>query len=287
MKYTNVYGLPEAFVNAVKRDPYTNKADISVTQLTNPPRQYWLNKRHKDEIVVDVSSRIWALFGTSVHSILEKSTEDNAMVEERMIVDSNGWTVGGKPDYFDETKIQDWKVTSAWTLMNDEHKPEYVAQLNFYNYLLNQHSFTDIKWLENVLILRDWSKTKARTEKNYPPVQIEVVQQELWRIHDTKKLLDERVSLIQSCESLDDKGLPLCSKEERWHKQDKWAVKKTGNKKASKLCDTEAEAAELVSKKWRGVDIIEFREAEDQRCLNYCDVCQFCDFWQSKYGNAE
>ena len=64
MKYTNKFNLPESIVNAVKRPSYSRgKSTISVTQLINSPQIVALREKHSDDIEVDVSDQVWALFG--------------------------------------------------------------------------------------------------------------------------------------------------------------------------------------------------------------------------------
>ena len=285
MKYTNKLGLPQAIVNAITNDSYKSGSDCSVTQLTNSPRQFWLKKRHDNDIEVDVSSRIWALFGTSVHHVLDASADENAHTEERLYVEVEGWKIGGKPDYFDEEKLQDYKVTSVWTVMFDSNKRDYVVQLNIYNYILSQHSYTSIKCLENVFILRDWHESQAKRDSAYPQANVHVVQQELWRVHDTVKLITERVKLFQAHENTPDEQLPLCEPEERWAKQDKWALKKEGRKSAIKVCDSAEEANALLGQKHKGADSIEFRPGGDVKCQNYCDCKDFCSYYKENYTN--
>jgi len=70
---TNVHGLPDAFVNAIKNDPYTGGGDISVTKLIDSPRRRVLGKKFKDLVVVDVSEMTWALMGQCMHTVLERA----------------------------------------------------------------------------------------------------------------------------------------------------------------------------------------------------------------------
>lgn len=65
----------------------------------------------------------------------------------------------------------------------------------------------------------------------------------------------------------------MCTDEERWHKPDKWAVKKPGNKRALKLHDTREAAMAHAGTTLE----VEYRPGEDTKCLKYCSVAQFCD----------
>lgn len=76
MKLTNKHNLPKAFYRAVKNDTYSKgDADYSSTGLLTPPQQAALRKLHSEDVVEDVSDRVWAIMGTSVHAILEQSAK--------------------------------------------------------------------------------------------------------------------------------------------------------------------------------------------------------------------
>ena len=120
MRYTNKANLPEPMVKALTFDDYDyDKAgDISITGLITPPRIRQLMKRHDDEIVVDVSDRIWLLLGNSVHIILERMQLKNVLQEERLSTEIKGWQVTGKPDLLDQmAALTDYKVTSTWSVI--------------------------------------------------------------------------------------------------------------------------------------------------------------------------
>lgn len=73
--YTNKHNLPESYVNAVKVDKHRVYGDISVTQLIDSPQIRVLRRQHDE--VVDVKDMLWALFGTALHSVLERSEQDS------------------------------------------------------------------------------------------------------------------------------------------------------------------------------------------------------------------
>jgi hypothetical protein len=71
MKLTNKHNLPDVFVKAVQNDGYSSTGDISTTTLVDAPQIRVLKQQH--EIVMDVSEMLWALLGTAMHNILERS----------------------------------------------------------------------------------------------------------------------------------------------------------------------------------------------------------------------
>ena len=87
------------------------------------------------------------------------------------------------------------------------------------------------------------------------------------------------------CEALSDSELPLCTPEERFNSGDKYAVMKKGRKTAMRVLDSleDAEAWKHAS----GGEYIDVRKGEDKKCIDYCSVCKFCDYWQENYGGNE
>lgn len=281
MIYTNNLNLPDAFVNAVKLHEHDIDSDISITQITNPPRQFWLKKRHYDEITVDVSDRIFSLYGSSVHYILQKYAPKDVFTEERLKIDMNGWVLSGQPDLFTEHVIQDWKLTSVYVLVFDTNKDEYVWQLNGYNYLAQMNGFTGIKKLQNIFLLRDWSRSKALADPCYPQHSVELIDQPIYPISEVEQWLSDRVWQFQGHKDTPDDQLPECTPDERWHKPDSWALRKKDRKTAIKVCQIEAQAQDLLATKYKGADSIEYRPGEDIRCGRYCDCREYCGYYKS------
>ena len=121
MNLTNLHGLPDAFVNAVKNDSYKGGGDISVTKLIDSPRRRVLNRQFKEFVVEDVSERVWSLMGQAVHTVLERAGT-SAMVEERLYMDVHGWKLSGQFDRLDlvDKTLQDWKLTSVFKASGSE-----------------------------------------------------------------------------------------------------------------------------------------------------------------------
>jgi hypothetical protein len=284
MKLTNKHGLPEAFVRFLHSDKYSRgKADISVTTLIDAPRINKLREWHKDDIEMDVSDRLWALLGTAAHHILEHAEQPDVVTEERMYHKVYDWVVSGavdvqqyKPD--GTVNIVDYKVCSAWSVMND--KPEWERQLNCYAYLVRKTKQLPISGLQICAILRDWNRRKAETEANYPDSPVVMVDVELWDQDIQDQYIEQRVILHKDAQErfYFAEPLPLCTDEERWTKPSKWAVMKNGRKSAVKLFDDERHA-ELFIETQKSADAlyIEHRRGEHTRCEgNYCGVAQFC-----------
>jgi hypothetical protein len=128
MKITNKSGLPQTLVNVMERDPYTRGgARLSVTQLIGSPRISILRARHDHEMETDVTDGIWSMMGRAMHSLAEAGADAAHIAEERIHTTVLGWTLSGGIDLQilrdGVVAIEDYKVTSAWAVMND--KPEW------------------------------------------------------------------------------------------------------------------------------------------------------------------
>jgi hypothetical protein len=272
---TNKLGLPAPIVRAVERDPYNRgRSDFTVTQLVGPPRLRVLRKRHSAEISEDVADRIYSLIGQSVHTILERAAMEGALAEKRLYMDIDGYTIGGQLDHyvFIEGVLSDYKVTSQ---LADLEKPDWLMQLNFLALLLAHNGYAVHK-LEIAAIFRDWSKTRAKADPDYPQLPVALAPFPLWTQDHALSELKERIRIHVEAES----ELPLCTDEERWYRAAQWAVVKPGNKKATALHPlrgmAEADAAN------RGKQyIVEQRPGVNVRCENYCEAADFCTQWQA------
>jgi hypothetical protein len=288
MKYTNKHNIPIEIIRAVENDNYSKGNSVkSITGLLQPPKISILSEEHKDTLTVDISDRIWILLGQSVHTILERANEgkEDTMTEERMFADVNGWTISGQTDSISlkDNTLKDYKVTSAWTVMNalKDEKPEWVEQLNCYAWLARENTDIKIDKLNIVAISRDWSKPQyERSGGDYPPAPVTVVNIPLWSEEDQLKFIKDKVTLHQEAEAeyLISGTLPDCSDAERWKRNDTFRVVKEGRKSAVRVLPSEKEAEKYISshKDKDNLDI-EVAIGKPIRCESYCHVAEFCD----------
>ena len=127
-------------------------------------------------------------------------------------------------------------------------------------------------------MFRDWSKIQALTNPNYlSKKQVAVLDVNQWGLLVTTDYILSRIAAFKAAENLDDSELPECTSDERWQRPDKYAVTRLGNKKASKLCDSEDQANEWISNANPKMKYeITFRPGEPIRCKYYCEVNKFC-----------
>ena len=277
MNLTNEMELPAPFVRfAVSRMSTVPPQHLSVTRLIGPAWLRALQIRHWDEIEQDVSDMVWALFGTSVHDLLERFSSESELVEERIQIELDGQIISGQPDVLaiDSGVLSDWKVSSAWSIVLGT-KPEWEAQLNLYAYGLRQAG-RNVTAIQNVVFIRDWSRTQALRSADYPQAMVQVVPLDLWPQAKVEAFIRERLAA-----HADPKP---CSDVERWTRKGTWAVMKEGRKTAVRVFEDEKQAEELAAQdeKYR----VEHRPGAEVRCQSYCPVSQFCEEWK-KGGSDE
>lgn len=286
MILTNKLGLPEQIVNAIRQDDYNNYGTYSATTLLKDPKEIILFQRHKDEIVEDASERVYSLLGTSVHYILEKTKEgENQFKEERLYWNVGGDTISGKFDFYDmaEEMLGDYKVTTIYKyLMHDTEN--YKFQLLVYAWLLRKNGFP-CKGGRIYQIFRDWQRSKAKFDKSYPQAPVNVIE---FYFNDDdfdlieKKIID-KLNTVNICKELSDDDIPICSKENRWATDDKFAVMKNGRKSALRVLNSRIDAENWMRE--NGGNYIQERPAESRKCIDYCSCCEFCNFWKMNYSN--
>lgn len=296
MNYTNELNLPQPFVDAVKsRHVYKSKR-YSVTEVLSGTCEAILKRRHDSEITDDVSQRIWALFGTAVHKVLEMAQATDTQLQEQWFsvpVGGLGYELSGIFDLYDDATgtVTDWKTTSCWTVIFGDFE-KWRKQTLAYCWMLRKYGF-DAHRGKVVALLRDHSMRKAKTEKGYPPHPVFTIEWEFTE-KDFKEIESDILwwfSEVAHEETVEDDYLEPCSPEQRWHKPDKWAVMKKGQKRAVKLYENEKDARVRAMNENRRADMndlyyVEFREGEDTRCQSYCGVAQFCPYGQKYFQES-
>jgi hypothetical protein len=280
MKITNKLNLPAGFVKAATAEKHNTPGTLSATTLIQGLKQIILMDRHWEELEDDGSDRIWAIFGSAVHSLLA-SEGKYEFTEQQMAYKIGGITVTGTIDNYDMQNgvICDYKSAPV-NKIQFKNFIDWYLQGMIYAWLLVKNNFP-VKKCRFIALLKDHSKTEALRDSQYPaaPVYIyefPVTQKELFKIGI---FIKNKVEEYQRCISLKDNDIPPCSSEERWEKQPKFAVMKNGNKRAVKLFDRKEDADLLAGVKGEK-HYVEFRRGESVRCRSYCLCKKFCNFYQ-------
>jgi hypothetical protein len=268
--------LPSAFVNIAKEEHERKDKHYSVTEILNGTREILLKRRHWDELTEDVSDMIWAIWGSAVHKLLEEHDKES-MTELKMKYEiRDGYYLTGQCDLYNVNQytIEDYKTASVWKIVNSDFE-DWRKQGLMYAWLgvKNGYIVNEVKFYA---LLKDWSVSKARYDKNYPQQAIftysfKVDTAALREIEDWVRLKFE--DLIINEDTLDSE-LPVCTEKERWTTPTKWAKMKEGRKRAVKLYDKKVEVEEPY--------YIEERKGEDKKCESYCLVNGKCSYWKEK-----
>lgn len=282
MRITNQLHLPQPIVDAVRNDPYSRgAADYSITGLLRPPRIAQLEREYDSELEEDASDRIWSLVGQVVHGILERA-ERTAMAEKRLYADIAGKKISGQLDRFVviDKKLQDYKFITTWKIKDGVPK-EYEEQQNCYAWLLRQNSY-EVAQSELVCILRDWNRSAAMRQEDYPPHHVSILAVRLWPNEEVETFIRHRIQLHESAGDI----LPLCNGEERWATPDVFAVMAPGRKRAIRLYEKESDALQHVISFPDANYYIDHRPGEfGKRCsMGYCPVSRFCSQFKEHNG---
>ena len=222
MKYSNKHNLPQSLYDAIVNDQYDFKNDkdkFSVTTLISPPKIVQLKIRHDNETTEDIADMAWILLGQSVHSIMERIDDnDDRVIEKRLNEKIGNATISGKIDLYENGIIQDYKVTSVYTIIyHPRGKKEWIEQQNIYAWLYRKAGY-DVEGLRILAILRDFSKSKAKFTKNYPKIPFQVIDLPLWDMEETEEFIKEKVAMQRKYQDMKDDEIPCCEKEDRWAK---------------------------------------------------------------------
>jgi hypothetical protein len=274
MIITNKYNIPANIARYMMSQTSRPSPDvIRVTALIAPPLMRHLMLTKWSEITVDISEYFWMIYGTGVHAILERAGTETAMLEIRHSITVGNIIVSGQTDWYDEGAIIDNKTTSVWAAKFGA-KSEWEKQLNVYAHLWRQNGYP-VASLGIYAFYRDWVKPKTYRDHDYPEIPFQAFDIPLWDAEKARIYVAQRVALH---------SLPPeeCTKEEKWHKPDIWAVKKKGNKTAISggLCTSENDAYAVVAKQKNKCEV-EYRPGGNTRCQIYCQVRSVCPYTMS------
>ncbi len=287
MIVSNNLNLPAAFVHAVSTERHNAPHCYSATTLNKGAKEIVLTDRHYDEITVDASEQIWAVWGTAVHALLESEKDDNFHEERFKVAVGNSW-VTGQVDSYDMERgiINDWKTASVWKVQFADFA-DWRAQGLTYAWLLTK-SGLEVKKCRFVALLKDHSKTKAKHDASYPQSPVYVYEFDVTEkdLAETEARIIAKVTEIENAYKLGDDDIEPCTLEERWADGEKYAVMKNGRKTALKLFDNQQDA-EAYAGELGNSHYVEHRPAVSRKCADYCACCEFCNFYKSLHGGAQ
>ena len=286
MIITNRFNLPTAIYNVIANDNYKRgRSGYSVTEVINSPRIVHLTRHFADEIEEDAMDRIWSVFGSAVHHLMETHASDEGFTEERYYVNILDRVIGGQIDAYNNKTITDYKVTSVWSIIGNK-RGDWEKQQNMYAYIMNQNGIP-VEKIQIACFLRDWSKGQAQRGGDYPPLPFMVVPLRLWSVEEQEAYLYERVQELIINEPVASDPFYECSAEEMWEKPTTYAVTKEGSTRATKLCNSVSEAEEyILNSKVKNQSIIP-RKGARLRCMDYCTCSKVCTLYQKYSAKGE
>jgi hypothetical protein len=289
LKITNNQNLPEGIVRAVDTERH-NKSDkhLSATTLLKGMKEIILTQRHWDELTDDAADRMWAIFGTAVHALLETEGEHEFTECDIEVPLAQGVTITGKIDNYNMESgvITDYKTASVWKVIMKDFE-DWRMQGLIYAWLLSKNKFK-VTRCRFIAILKDQSKSKAKLDKEHPQSPVHVYEFPITaaELNEAEAYVNSRLSEYLKCLDKPDDEIPPCADKERWASETGYAVKKQGNKRAVRVLPAKAEADAMAAKLGAG-HYVETRPGESRKCAAYCICCDFCNFYNSFVKNNE
>ena len=303
MKVTNKYYLPEPYFKSCLHDNYPrfDWDTFSVTELMKGTKEIILNRRHWNELEQDCSDMIWMIFGNAVHSIMEGHESDNELAEQRIAMELNcgehgkRYISGGFDLYNADTHIiTDYKTTGVFSYrMKVQEGPtsDWAKQLRLYWLLLGKLGFP-VKGVRNTVFLKDWSKTQARRDASYPQKPIVDITYDFSPVFNSEVAsymeadIVEKITEVLDYKDAPESEIPNCTSEQRWERDECWAIHKEGRKSAVKLHSSEFEAERHLSDLPKG-HYIEHRLGTPVKCQDYCVAAAHCSFYKNYMKSFE
>lgn len=289
MKITNNFNMPavleEYCRNKFEQEVAVTRSSIGVTSLIDSAWKAHLTRKHWDDLVVDCRDVWFAFQGEYKHMVLDNVRLWNSLTGRMLLPirsPQGEIALKGIPDLITPFTIEDHKtcsVSAIWYMEKDKH----VEQLNLYRYLVEGVFGMTINKLVVNLFFNDWKRRRVG-EKNYPEAPSQSYEVSLWDVSKTESYITSRMTTHFP---IDDSKIPLCSEKERWLSEDKFAIMKKNNRRATKVCNTKEEAEEYAEMKGYAIGQTHFLEARkgyDKRCVDFCFVNRYCPYWQENYA---
>lgn len=257
--------FPSPFQRALLRNDYTKgDSQFSVTGLLSPPLRTWLATIHEKQ--ESAYGSFSALLGTAIHHILESNVDPSTgeIAEKRVFAELCGAKVSGQMDLWENRTMFDYKSTRG---VQDCMKPDHYKQVNMNAYLAKLNGIESDN-VAVVYIQMDWSYMQSTVNPSYPQSPFKIF---IHPYDEDIAIKTFNTAIPEHLEALKGNARP-CTREEKWQKDDTYALMKPGAKRASKVCNSLAEANAEI----KPGQIIQVRKGERTFCSSFCgykDVC--------------
>lgn len=283
---------PPALLKAAEESLYRPEDTvIRVSELVDSPQIRRLRLAHWDHLEVPLTRLIPSLDGTAWHDFMESHSalEAGEISEFRMFwnfdVDGRQITLTGKIDLYmrDLFLLGDYKRIPSYKWVKNSFE-EFEAKQNIYRQMLLREGHR-VDRLILWCLIKDWSKWERMRSPDYPPSRLSIKELPIWTTEQTEQYIRQRLRL----HFVEDAA---CTPEERWQEPTVYALKKKDRKTAVKVEASVVQLEAYIAQKNEtgkskivldGVHYwIEERPGSCVRCGEWCDVNQFCPFYQSQ-----
>ena len=304
MAYTNTRDIPFSVAIWLARDLYDRDPSyISGSELQRSNRQIVLSRRVTQDI--DLSQVLAARLGNAINDAIDAAWKSDRLMEYVRLAGFNplfeydvnpviptpgktpiyiqkrydeafmGKVLSGAPDMILNGRLFDYKSTSVFLYLK-KTPADYMWQLTTYRYLAREYINDNVATIQ--FILKDWSKTRAAKDPNYPQTPCPTMLVPVGTVEECKQRLENRVTEVTGLLSAEDSDLPLCTDEELWLDPPRFAYYKNPhaapNARATRVFDTMAEAISYQSTQ-SGVGRVDTRKGEPRAC-DYCAASTIC-----------
>lgn len=297
MKITNKIGLPEALIDgivAIRGEYNRGDCDFTATQLSKPPMMVRLERDHHSELEADAIDMLWSIFGSAFHLIASRGASSaRGEISELRLTSvfagkNKNWVISGQADLYSskEKTIYDYKTTSPWVMVfNPDGQVEWEQQLNVLAVIYRRNNY-EVKKIKDVLLFRGWSSSEAKRNPQYPKEKAMVLPQKMWSEEQVNSYIIGRCELFDNALRCPDVEIgkaacPPCSNDEKWCRNEGWAVQKIGRQRARKVFkpDKLSQANELAEE-LGNLYVVLPRYGRRVRCEEACLVSKWCPDWR-------
>ena len=321
-RYSNTSAVPLSLAVFLATDNYDYNDDpdtISATALIKPVRQLVLASRvPATESIVDLSNMTASRMGTALHDAIERSWTGNyqsaltalgypqkiidrvsinpkpeelkpetipVYLEQRAHKKVGKWTVSGKFDFVGEGRVEDFKSTSTYTVINNTNDEKYSWQGSIYRWLNPSLITKDEMAIQ--FIFTDWSAAKARSDPKYPKNRTQQRLIPLKSVNETDAFIRRKLSDIERYWDATEETLPLCTDVDLWRSAPEFKYYKNPSKtnRSTKNFDTYHEAHQRYMEDSR-VGVIVEKPGQVTAC-KYCQAFSVCSQKDNLIANGD
>lgn len=301
MIITNKTGIVKPLADAIKTlygsHPKMDIYQYSATELLKSPKQVLLNRQHGDEVEKDLQEIIDAVLGTAWHKAIENiivsQADERCIVEQRFkapIKVSTEWgdkdiALSGGVDLIYKDKdglhIVDWKTCKLTKLDKAREGEEDDWKRQLYTYAFLIETALGERPIDGTIYGFPKDLTNAEFDINNPTkLKVQGIKYDLNdKEYERELLADIKQKLGDIYNTLASDSEPReCTQDEMWQYPSPFIVKKPGNTRVNKVCESIKDAmAFLVEKGWLGKGYMIYeRPSEPKNCSTYCPGFNWC-----------